>query len=170
MRRLALIAVLGCSCIAIAAKRLPGDRLDTVLELSFSAHGDLQACAKLSPSYARDADALEAKVLQLLRSQSHIDVERSHETFLKKADFVRRLTPEPKSQHCEEVVRPMADRTIRDVDALLRKAYAGKVPATPDCPLPAKSYQDRFKQTGDWGALTCFQKAGLRELEDAQRQ
>ncbi|MGZ8876367.1 MAG: hypothetical protein ACXW1F_07815 [Halobacteriota archaeon] len=38
-----------------------------------------------------------------------------------------------------------------------------------DCPLSADTYQQRFHKNGKTSDLICFQRAGVRELEEAQQ-
>lgn len=156
------------------------------------AQAQMETCATaFGDPFSASAAGIESKMRNLIDSAG-FDVDRYWTTHRKKIDALKvvdgaglRIATQQGDRKKLEAVREgctvslqsaLSDEKSLDeaISQLNRKA--GRVltnnntrtAASGTCAYSADFYQDRFKKTGKMSDLTCFQKAGRRELDSVQ--
>jgi hypothetical protein len=155
---------------AWAKGKLQKDEFEFLAVISQRNIAHLQACANEHPSvplYAVTADELDAKLLMLVGALG-FSVEAFTEQHQRKVEAFRHLgMRRPDAELCDATLQ----NGLAQVKRLNARLVAAGVPMTSartSCPLSADYYFERFHKTGKVADLTCAQRAGNRELQDAQ--
>jgi hypothetical protein len=173
----------------MAAAKSNGDIVDESAKSTLSSLSNMETCgAHFGAPYVSQANSLERKLRELVDTAG-FDVDAFWKSYRKKIDAFKYVDDasfriafkegdkekiaELRS-HCTMFSRVAADdeksidESIRRVRPKVQRTSA-KAKTNPNvCPHSADYYQERFRQTGKMSDLTCFQRAGRRELQEAQ--
>lgn len=188
----AIILALTTTTTFAAESKTNKSRLNDIADRTLAPLADMQACGQAFDSPYSDRAAKIESNLQELVGLMGFDVEAFWQPYKKKAGVYAMLTKVHYStKGTSEVDMPdqvdirrrseefrinckqmhfLAAAAEDGLGEALRKVRPKSIrnTSTSGCPLSSDSYQERFRQSGKMSDLTCFQKAGRRELDAAQ--